>query len=82
MIRKALNLSKGSVVNKCHEKMELLVSRWSIESHSSIAGWGKLHPTLKDVMVLTNLPLSGEARAIKLPEDIVKVALDEEGKEN
>lgn len=39
----------------------------------------KFCPTLEDV-VLTGLPLFGERRTITLPEGIVEIALDEEGK--
>lgn len=60
--------------------MEFLISRWSIESHTFIVAWGEFCPTLEDAVVLIGLSLFGEARNIKLLEDNVEVAQDEEGR--
>lgn len=55
--------------------MEFLISRWSSESYTFIAAWGELFLTLEDVIVLPSLPLCGESRAIKMPEDFDEITL-------
>lgn len=59
--------------------MEFLVSWCSIESHTFKVAWGVLNNSRR-CFGLTSLPLFRETRATKLTEDIVEVALDEEGK--
>lgn len=34
-----------------------LISQWSIETHTSIASWGKFGPTLEDVLILAMLSM-------------------------
>lgn len=77
-IGKALNLSKTLVINRNPLDLEFLISRWSIESHTFVAAWGELYPTLEDVAGLTGLSIFGESRAIAMPRDL-DVKLDEEG---
>lgn len=54
---------------------------WSTESYNFTATEGEFCPILEDVIVLIGLPLFGEVRTIKLPEDTVEVALEEGVKE-
>lgn len=46
--------------------MELLVSRWSVESHIFIAVWGNSVQLLEDVAILTTLPLYKERNGIDM----------------
>lgn len=64
---------KSLVTNRSLEDLEFLISRWSVESPTFIASWGESCPTLKDVVVLTSLPIFGESRAIKMPEDLTRL---------
>lgn len=68
-IGKALNLSKTLIINRSPLDLELLISRWSIESHIFVAAWGEFGPTLEDVVVLTGLPVFGEVQAINVADD-------------
>lgn len=78
-IKRALNLLKGLAINRWPEDLELLISRWSSESHTFKATWDEFCPTLEDVIVLTSLPVLGESRPIKMSEDVNRVSLDAEG---
>lgn len=51
--------------------LEFLNSRWIIESHTFVTAWGEFCPTLENIVVLTNLPMFGESKAIKMPESSV-----------
>lgn len=62
-------MSKSLAINRCPEDVEFLISRWSIESHTFVAAWGELCPTLEDFIVLKNMPVFREARIIKWPGD-------------
>lgn len=53
-------------ITRFHEDLELLVSRWSVESHTFVAAWGKLGLTLEEVLNLMALPLYKEANAMGL----------------
>lgn len=58
--------------------MEFLIFGWSNESHTFVEAWKEFSPTLKDVIVLTSLPVFGETRTIKMPEDSDGITLGEE----
>lgn len=66
-IRKALNLSKGTAINRIREDLEFLITRWSTESHTFIVVWGEFCLTLEDVVALTGLLMFREIRTVKLP---------------
>lgn len=55
---------KVATVTRHHQDHELIVSRWSYESHTFVAAWGKFTHILKDVTILTILPMYGEANAV------------------
>lgn len=44
------------VHNRSHVNLELLVSRWSTETHTLVTSWGEFTPTLENVSVM--FPLS------------------------
>lgn len=54
---------------------------WSIESHTFVAAQHEFYPTLEDVIVLTSLPVFGEARTIKMLEDSDEITLGKEDKQ-
>lgn len=78
-IRKALNLSKGIAINRSLGNLEFLIARWSTESHIFLQHGGWILSYLKDVVVLTGLPIFRETRAIKLPEETDEITLGAEG---
>lgn len=51
---------------KSHEDLELLVLRWSAESHTFVVASGEFGPTLEDVLNITALPLYGETNTMGL----------------
>lgn len=75
-------MSNGITINRRHDNMELLILRWSIESHIFVVAWGEFRPTLEDVVALTVLPVFKELKTIKLPQDYEEVSLDEGAKRN
>lgn len=55
----------GDCINRSHEDMEFLFSRWSIESHTFSVAWGEFYLTLKDAVALTGLFIFCEVKTIK-----------------
>lgn len=58
--------------------LEFLTSRWTTESHTCVTVWGEFCPTLENAAMLTDLPVFGESRAIKMSKDS-DTALDVKG---
>lgn len=77
-IGKVLNMLKNLIINRSPLDLELLILRWSTESHMFVAAWGEFGRTLEDIVVLTGLLMLGESRAIIMPGSS-DVALDAEG---
>lgn len=77
-IGKAMNLSKNLFINRSPMDLEFFISRWSIESHTFVTSWGEFCPTLEDVVVLTGLPLFGEAKTITTPGSFGAVLSEED----
>lgn len=65
---KVLNLSKTLYINRSPTDLKFLISKWNVESHTFVTTWGEFCPTFEDVVVLTGLPLLGEAKAVVLFE--------------
>lgn len=78
-IGRSLNLSKNLYINRSPMDLDFLISWWSSESHTFVTAWGEFCPTLEDVVILTGLPLFGEAKTIVMPESS-EVVLDAEDK--
>lgn len=57
MVRKVLDISKPVSIIRSQADLELLVSWWSIETHTFITSWDEFTPTLKDVQVMFRLPV-------------------------
>lgn len=76
-IGKALNLLKTLIINRSPLDLEFLISRWSVESHTLVAARGEFGPTLEDVVVLTGLPIFGDAKVIAMSDDS-RTKLDDE----
>lgn len=51
-----LDCSRIHSITSVHEDLKFLVSRWSAESHTSIAASGKFGPMLEDVFNLMACP--------------------------
>lgn len=51
-------------VTMYHQDLEILMSRWSVESHTFITAWVEFRPTLEGVMNLTMLPLYEETNSV------------------
>lgn len=49
-----------------HSDLEVLISKWSIDTHTFITSWGEFIPTLKDMLQMRHLSLFGEANAMGL----------------
>lgn len=64
-IRKAL-LSTSLSVTKSYADFKLLISCWSVPTHTFISVWGEFTLTLKDVAVLSRLPLFGDHGAMRI----------------
>lgn len=53
-----------AVVNKAPLGLELLVWRWSCDSHTFVTTSGKFTHTLEDVVRITMMPLCGKVNVV------------------
>lgn len=51
-VRKAFDISMSIYVNRRHADLELLISLWSLETHTLVTSWGEFTPTSEDVLVI------------------------------
>lgn len=58
-VRKALGISMSLPMTRSYADLKLLISRWSMETHTSLAVWGEFHPNTKDVAMMFRLLLFG-----------------------
>lgn len=49
-IKKAIDCSRTLSLSRVQKDFELLVSRYSVENHTSVASWGKFTPNLEDLL--------------------------------
>lgn len=56
--------------------LEFLVSRWSSESHTSIAAYGEFGPTIGDVSAIILLSMFGNTHAMGIILDEEKEELE------
>lgn len=54
-IMRSITQARRTTVERNSKDLEFLLSRWSIETHSSVTSWGEFGPSLEDVMMLTSL---------------------------
>lgn len=63
-MKKALDCSRIHLITRAYEDMELLGSRWSVESHTFFAAWGEFGSTFEDILNLMALPPHEEVNAM------------------
>lgn len=70
VIMRGITQVRKMLVDREPTSLEYLISRCSIDTHTFVTAWREFGPTLKDVAVLTSLPVVGEDRVayLKLPE--------------
>lgn len=56
--------SRIHLLNRPYEDRELILSKWSVESHTIIATWVKFGLPLEDVLNLMALPMYREVNAM------------------
>lgn len=67
-VKKTLTLAHTISINRRHGDLEFLISRWSTESHTSLAAWGEFGPTLEDAL-LDNVASVHETHATNMVLD-------------
>lgn len=63
-VRKAMKISTFLLMTKNYADLELLISHWSMETHTFVVVWREFTPTLKDVVVISHLPLFEDHDAV------------------
>ncbi|QHO08837.1 uncharacterized protein DS421_14g476170 [Arachis hypogaea] len=58
-VTEAIRTSAGLGVQRNGYNMSLLWQRWCSQTHTFLTSWGEFSPTLKDVVVLLQLPVFG-----------------------
>lgn len=56
-VRKALDISMSTYVVRSHAYLELLISSWSMETHTFVASGGEFNPMSEDMVVMFSLTL-------------------------
>ena len=56
----AVSSLKSCTIFKHGSSLNLLLSRWSMESHTFVTGWGEFTLTLEDICELYALPFFGQ----------------------
>lgn len=65
-VMKALVISTSQFLARNYVDMELLISRWSVETHTFVAASGEFVPTLQDVGVISRMLLLRDHSAMGL----------------
>ncbi|QHN96452.1 uncharacterized protein DS421_18g618580 [Arachis hypogaea] len=75
-VAEAIRTSAGLGVQRNGYDMSLLWQRWCSQTHTFMTSWGEFSPTLKDVVVLLQLPVfsSVDLTLLRPDSDLLKLA--------